>query len=287
MAVHDRSFRPYAGPLTRPARRFLVVMRYALAEAFRSRFVTLVFAGSFLLPLAGAVFLYLRHNLPALRALGIEGSHLSQVDSLFFITVMSWQSFAFGGMLALLVGPGLVSSDLVNDALPLYLSRPLSKFQYVLGKLSVLALLLSAITWCPGLLLFGLEAVLADPGWTRQHLHLPIAILVGSLVWILVLSLMALAASALTRRKVAAQSLLVGTVLGGGWVAAAVNATFGTQWGNVFNLAELIRSLLESLYRVPLRAPLPVAAPLVALPLLCGTCLLLLARRLKAKEVVR
>jgi len=287
VAVRDRSFRPYAGPTTDPARRFLVVTRYALRESFRSRLATLVFAAAFLLPLGGAVFVYLRYNLKALEALRIPASELFRVDSLFFMVLMSWQSFGFGGILALLVGPGLVSSDLANSALPLYLSRPLSKGQYIAGKLAVLALLLSAITWAPGLLLFGLQAALAGGEWTRSHLHLPVAILGGSLLWILVMSLMVLAASALTKRKVAAQSLLAGAVIGGAAVGDAINEIFRTEWGLALNLGELMRSLLEGLYRVSLEAPLPLAGPLVALPLLCGACVFLLAWRLKAKEVAR
>ena len=287
MAVHDRTFRPYAGPVTAPRWRFLVVTRYALREAFRPRLATLLFAGSFLIPIGSAVFIYLRYNLEALKALGGNVARMPLVDSLFFMSIMSWQSFAFGGMLALVIGPGLVSADLVNNALPLYLSRPLSRRQYVLGKLAALALPLSAMTWAPGLLLFGLQAALAEKGWMRAHAHLPLAIIAGSLLWILVLSLMALAASALTRRKLTAQSLLVGVVMGGAWIGTAVNGVFRTDWGDVINLGELMRSLQQGLYRVPLFSPLPVVAPLLVLPVLCGACLLILARRLKAKEVVR
>jgi ABC-2 type transport system permease protein len=233
------------------------------------------------------VFIYLRYNLEALKAIGGSLARMPAVDSFFFMSILSWQSFAFGGMLALVIGPGLVSADLVNNALPLYLSRPLSRRHYVLGKLAALALPLSAMTWAPGLLLFGLQAALAEKGWGRAHAHLPLAIIAGSLLWILVLSLMALAASALTRRKVTAQSLLVGVVMGGAWIGAAVNGVFQTDWGSVLNLGELMRSLQQGLYRVPLEAPLPVVAPLLILPVLCGACLLILARRLKAKEVVR
>src|SRR5258707_13066390 len=51
-------------------------------------------------------------------------------------------------------GPPLVSRDLRNNALPLYLCRPFTRTEDVLGKMSVLLILLSAITWIPQLLLF-------------------------------------------------------------------------------------------------------------------------------------
>jgi hypothetical protein len=65
--------------------------------------------------------------------------------------------------LAAFVGPGQVSPDLANNALSLYLARPFSRVEYVLGKMSVLAILMSLMTWMPGLLLFGLQGYLE--GW--------------------------------------------------------------------------------------------------------------------------
>ena len=42
--------------------------------------------------------------------------------------------------------------------MPLYLCRPFSRAEYVLGKMSVLVFLLSLITWVPGLILFVIQA---------------------------------------------------------------------------------------------------------------------------------
>jgi len=48
VAVYERVWRPYAGPVTPVGRRFLVVTRYALAEAFSSRLFTAFYAACFL-----------------------------------------------------------------------------------------------------------------------------------------------------------------------------------------------------------------------------------------------
>ena len=49
--------------------------------------------------------------------------------------------------LALLVGPQQVSRDLANNGLPLYLCRPFTRSEYVVGKMSIVVILLSTITW--------------------------------------------------------------------------------------------------------------------------------------------
>ena len=61
-----------------------------------------------------------------------------------------------------------MSPDLRNNGLPLYLSRPFSRTEYVLGKMSVLLILLSAITWVPGLLLFLFQALPRRRGLDRR-----------------------------------------------------------------------------------------------------------------------
>jgi len=65
----------------------------------------------------------------------------------------------------------------------------------VLGKLSVLALLLSGVTWIPCLFLFGLQAGLARNG-CYAHVWMVVPIVVCSAIWILMLSLLSLAVSA-------------------------------------------------------------------------------------------
>lgn len=287
MAVLDRSYKPYTGPRTPPTSRWAVVARDALSDVFASRFTTLVFTAAFVPPLGGAGIVYLRYNVAALEKLQIDPTQFVKIDTLFFMTILSWQSFVFGSLLALLVGPILLSKDLVNGALPLLLSRPLTKTQYVAGKFAVLAALLSVVTWVPGMILWALQAGFAGLDWVRLNWRIPIAILAGSAIWIAVLTLLALSASALAKRRVVAQALMFGTILGGAWAAGAIFLVFRTTWGNVLNLPELMRTLLFGLYDLPADQTLPPLAPWIVLPAWCALFLLVLSRRLKAKEVVR
>ena len=48
-------------------------------------------------------------------------------------------------LLVLITGPRLVSQDLRYNAIPLYLSRPLRRIDYFLGKLGVIAFFLAAV----------------------------------------------------------------------------------------------------------------------------------------------
>src|SRR6185295_18341523 len=123
-----------------------------------------------------SILIYLHYNLEALGVMKLQASQLLAIDAAFFESLMGYQVFFLGFLVALLAGPGLVSADLANNALPLYLSRPFSRTQYVLGKGAVLVLLLSAITWVPGLLLFLFQGSLAGSAWLGANLRIGLAI---------------------------------------------------------------------------------------------------------------
>ena len=61
--------------------------------------------------------------------------------------------------------PELVISDRRYQVLPLYFSRPLTRWSYALARLTVIVGMLSVVTWIPGLLLFGLQVGLAGGWW--------------------------------------------------------------------------------------------------------------------------
>src|ERR1700690_448662 len=194
MAVYKQTYRAYDGPLTPAWSRFLILPRYAFEEMRRSRFFTMFFLVTMLAPLIFGLIVYAEHNLSVLKMIGGRGD-LIAVDAHFFLNLLGWQSMmAF--FLAAFVGPGQISPDLANNALPLYLARPFSRAEYVLGKMSVLLIRMSVMTWIPGLLSFILQAALEGNGWVGPDLRIAAAIFLGSWIWILLLSLLALALSA-------------------------------------------------------------------------------------------
>lgn len=286
MAVFERRPRPWTGPITPPRRRFLVVARYARREVFRSRITTALFALA-LVPCVAAVFyIYLRYNLPALAELEIALDQLVPVDERFFYYGLHCQAF-FAFLLTVLIGPGLVSPDLANNALPLYLARPLSRPQYVLGKVAVLVAVLSAVTWLPLLALALLEASLAEGAWLIEHVRVPLAVVVGSALWIAVLSLLAVTLSAWVRWKTLAAALVVAVFFVSRALATVVNQTFDTAWSDLVSPVDLVHAIWEWLFFGTTRDTAPVAAAWVGLAAFAGLCLLALDRKLRAYEVVR
>jgi ABC-2 type transport system permease protein len=153
MAVYEQTYKRYAGTLTPEWSRFLIIPRHAYRAVFNSKLFTAFYVVCFLPLLVETILIYLHHNVTALALMQVNVRELIPIDAFFFQTFINIQGgFAF--FVALLVGPPLVSRDLRNNALPLYLCRPFSRTEYVLGKMSVILILLSVVTWVPQLLLF-------------------------------------------------------------------------------------------------------------------------------------
>ncbi len=295
MPVYDRRYRGWEGERRSPRRSLLVLTRYGLAEAFSSRLTLVLFVASCLPFVAFAVAIYVANNLDVLTSIQVSdpGPLIESLSGkLFFWFLLVQSGFAF--ILASFAGPALVGPDLAHGAMPLYLSRPVGRSEYVLGKLLVLLTLLSAVTWVPGMLLILIEGSLAPAGWFASHLRLAFAMFAGAWIWILLLGVLALAISAWIRWRPLATGALfvlffVGTAFG-----TAVNVTLETKWGKLLILGEPVKSIWNALFgSAPFasrnweQSLLPVGAAWLDLGLVLALAVWVLHRRIRAFEVVR
>jgi|SRR5687767_3202149 len=303
MAVYDHSYKNYAGRLTPEWSRFLVIPRHAFRDVFKSKLFTAFFAICFIPLLVEAILIYLHHNVSALAIMRINAREIIPIDASFFQTFVNLQGgFAF--FVTLLVGPPLVSRDLRNNALPLYLCRPFSRTEYVAGKMAVVLILLSAITWVPQLLMFLFQSYLQGGRWFIDNLWIAVAIFIASVVWILLLALLSQAISALVKWRVIASATLLGLFFIPSVFGEVVNVLFRTRWGNLISLGALTRNISAGLFgtfepaatvitgmdgevisRVLLSEP-PLWASWAALFVVCAICLAILSAKVKAYEVV-
>ena len=293
MAVYKRRYNPYSGTLTPQWSRFFVLTRYAFAELFKSRFFVILLILSLVPILFFAGYIFVANNKTVQLLMQMRSAGLFSVENEYFIMVMIAQTQA-AFLLNCWVGPVLIAGDLTNGALPLFLSRPFSRADYVLGKLAVLGLLLSAVTWIPGLLLFSLQAGLARNGWIWSHIWMVVPIIFCSAIWILMLSLISLAVSASVKLRIVATGVIFISFFVPAGIGEMYNSIMGTYWGRLLNFTEMFRLILAKGFRErtgllgPLsRNEIPVPAAWGVLILVCVLSLVILNARLKAREVVR
>lgn len=303
MAVYEHKYKQYSGEVTPRWSRFLIIPRHSYRNIFQSKLFIAAFVACFIYPLLASILIYLHHNAEALAVLEVAVRRLVPIDTEFFLTLVVWQGMA-AFFITLLIGPPLVSRDVTNNGLPLYFCRPFSRAEYVLGKMSVLLILLSLITWIPILLLFLFQSYLEGWSWFTQNIRIAGATFVGSWIWILLLALLSLAISSWVKWRIAASAALIGIFFIPSAFAEAINAIFVTRMGNIISLPVLIKSAWSGLFGmfvrqsgrmrsfnrgqrifVDLFEP-PLWASWMVLLAICAFCLWLLYRKVRAYEVV-
>lgn len=286
MAVYEQTYRRYVGPRTSRRLRLLVIPRYAYQRLSGSKILWALLVAAALVTLGTAVLIYLKHNVRALAALNLEVGGLLPINAEFFAVYLGIQ-LGIGFLLVLVAGPALVSMDLANAALPLYLARPLARWEYVLGKLAVLAVLLSIPTWGFGLGLWLLQAVLEGGAWAAGNLRIAGALFAGSWIWILVLSLLTLALSALIRWPLAVRGVLLVVFLVLPGFGLALAQVIQSSWGHMLNLGASLSVVQAALFGTEPPVGPPLAGAVIALTAVLAGSIGLLAAKLRAYEVIR
>jgi ABC-2 type transport system permease protein len=189
--------------------------------------------------------------------------------------------------LTVYVGSGLIADDIRANALQLYLSRPITRTQYVAGKAAILMAALAAVTFVPAMLLFLLVPAFAgSTAFLRENLLLIPAISAYAVIQITLSAFLILALSSLSKSRWFVSILYAG-------LAFFTHAVFGVLGaaleGSAFSWVSIfanVRQVGDVLFRMPPRHdthPLISATVIVSIVLASA---LVLRRRIRAIEVV-
>ncbi len=290
MSVYKHIYRAYEGKVTPVWARVFVLARYGFAEAWSSKITAGLFTLCLLPPIVFLIGIYLANNPIARALIGGRGPQGLPIDARFFLVLLEVQSW-FALALTSWIAPRLITFDLADNALPILLSHPISRFGYVLGKLIALFASLSVVTWAPCLLLFAYQSYSSTLPWAAANLQIAAGLLAGTLIWIAFLSILSLAVSSWVKWRVAATGAIFAAVFVPAGVGGIVTGVLRTRWGFLLNIPFMMTSLWQRLLGAPETARaifyLPTAAIATMLFLACFICAAMLNARIRAREVVR
>jgi ABC-2 type transport system permease protein len=280
MPIYDQSYRRYEARAPLRRLRFWPITREALRMILLRRAFLGLLAVSFIPFLVRVGQIYVVTRFP-------EAGRVLPVDGRLFGDFLS-QQLVFTLLLSVFGGAGLVANDLRTGAIVVYLSRPLTRRDYVLGKLSVLLALNLAITLVPALVLYLVALALAPEQFLVWRLAwIGPAVVVQSLAIAFSISLLALAFSALSRSARVAGLGFVGVLIGLEIVRGISYAVYRRSESSLLSVQADLRALGAALFGTLERGPVPDwrLAALVLL-LVAGSCLWVLRRRVRAVEIV-
>lgn len=205
MPIYDQSYRPYRGALSSHAMRWWTITRSGLQQLLMKRVFLILLTITFFPAVVFGFQIWFTHQFP--------GQELITVDGGFFRLLMEIQLIWFF-LLGIYPGTGLISNDLRWNAIQLYLSKPLRKLDYVVGKLAIICILLLGVTLIPGLLLFALElGFSSDFSFLTTYWWVPFSIAAFSIVASFSWGMIVLALSSLTKSSRFAGVMLFALIL--------------------------------------------------------------------------
>jgi ABC-2 type transport system permease protein len=277
--IHDQGYRRYGGEKARTGTGWMVIARAGIRAMFAKR----AFLGLLLISwfpfFVRAVQIYVAANFPqagelvAVKAETFRQFLAQQQTFVFFITVY--------------VGAGLIANDRRANALQIYLSKPLTRAEYVFGKLSILMAFLALVTWLPAIVLLVVQIAFAGNfTFFLNNVFLFPAITVFSFVNILVASATMLALSSLSKSSryvailYAAVLFFTQAIYG---VLYAVTRSSSFSWMSV---PAVLTQVGDAIFRQRSQYDTPLPVALLMIVLLVGVSGVILERRVRGVEVV-
>ena len=281
MPIHDQGYRRYGGLKARTGTGWTVIARAGIRTMVTKRAFLGLLLVSWFPFFVRAVQFYAAANLTTVP----QASLLAPSADTFRQFLEQQQTFVF--FVTVYVGAGLIANDRRANALQIYLSKPLTRTEYVFGKLVILMSFLALVTWLPAIVLLIVQIVFAGNfTFFRNNVFLFPAITVFAFIEVVLASSTMLALSSLSKSSryvailYAAVIFFTQAVYG---VIYAVTRSTAFSW---LSFSANLAQIGDVIFRQPLKYETPWPVSLLMIVALVGLSGVILERRVRGIEVV-
>ncbi|HEU5258224.1 MAG TPA: ABC transporter permease subunit [Vicinamibacterales bacterium] len=276
MPIHDQGYRRYAGARLLRARSWSVIARAGIIARLRERRFLALLLVAWLLFVVRAVQIYFGTTFA-------RAAFFAPSEETFHGFLTQQRLFVF--FITIYAGAGLIASDRQANALQLYLSKPITRHDYIVGKLATLAAFLIAVTWVPAMMLLMLQVLFSGSlEFVSTHPRLVPAITITAALQVALASMMMLALSSLSRsRRFAAMLYALVTIFAGTIERVLQTATGAAGWV-LLSPQNTLLVITDALFGI--EPEIPVTIALIAIVTLMAVCVAVLERRVRAVDVV-
>lgn len=277
MPIHDQGYRRYGGDKAR-GRAWLVIVATGVRAMLGNRRWIVLMVASWIQFLVRAVQFYLAANFS-------QAGMLNPTAATFRDFFDKQDIFVF--IMTVTLGSSLIAQDRRANALQIYLSKPLTRAEYIFGKLGILVTFLLLITWVPAILLLVVEVVFAGNfTFLRANAYLFPAITVFALVEVVMVSTSMLALSSLSTNSRFVGILYTALIFFSNALYGVLRAVTGSTMVSWISFGNNLAQIGDLIFRLPLRYQTPWPIALVMIIVLVGVSGLILERRVRGVEIV-
>ena len=277
MPIHDQGYKRYGGGRAR-GRAWLVMFRAGFTGMFGNRRWIVLMIASWIQFIVRAVQFYIAANFQ-------QAAMVAPTAATFRDFFDKQDLFVF--LVTVTLGAVSIAEDRRANALQIYLSKPLTRLEYIFGKLSVLMAFLLLITWLPAMLLLIVEILFAGNfTFLVNNAYLVPAITVYSLVEVLMVSICILALSSLSTNSRFVGILYTALIFFSDALYGVMRAVTGSTSVSWIAFGNNLAQVGDVIFRVPLRYETPWVVSLAVVLTLIGVSALILERRIRGVEIV-
>lgn len=278
MPIHDQGYRRYEGKRVPVGRAWWTMARMHLVSAFRRRwFLMMLFAGwiqFFVLALIIVAPVFF----PQLSGV------TSTTPQTFRDFLTRQQFFVF--IITIVLG-GLIADDRRANALQLYLSKPLTRVEYIVGKAAPLLILILGVTLLPALCLLVVQIVFSGSfGFLTNNLFVLPAITLASLARALLSTFTILALSSLSKSRRFVAVMYAGLIFFTSSMHQVLRSITGSRSWAAISPGNMVDVFSDWVFRVRAPQPVPVYVAVLVIVGLIAVSLWVLERRVRPVEIV-
>lgn len=278
MPIHDQGYRRYAGGRDAKGQAWLVIARAGIRNMISKRLFLGLLLFSYGPFLVRSVLLYVSTSFS-------QAAFLAPTAQTFREYLEQQSIFVF--FITIYVGAGLIANDRRANALQIYLSKPLTRIEYVAGKAATLGVFLLAATWVPALLLLILQIMFAGSfAFAQKNAFLFPAITVYSFLQVILATLSMLALSSLSKSPRFVGIMYAGVIFFTDAVFGMLKYVVRVSGASIVSPTQSLAQLGDVIFRVPPRHETPVILSLSLIVVMILGAVLILERRIRGVEVV-
>jgi ABC-type transport system involved in multi-copper enzyme maturation permease subunit len=276
--IHDQGYRRYQGTRAPVGHAWLVMAKAGLRTLFAKRAFIALMLLAWIPFVVRVVQLYAATNLP-------QATFLAPDVGLFRRFLEIQELFLF--FITIYAGAGLIANDRRANALQIYLARPLTRFEYILGKFAVLMSLLLFVTWIPALLLVLVQILFSGSlQFFLDHLILVPAITLLSFVQATAIAAAMLALSSLSRSSRYVGILYAGLIFFSQAIYGVLYALTRDSRLAWVSLPLDLAQLGDAIFQLPQRLDMPLWLAVTMVVAVIAVSAVILERRVRGVEIV-
>jgi ABC-type transport system involved in multi-copper enzyme maturation permease subunit len=308
--VYPQTYRHYTGAWQPRSMSWTVIAQKGIIRLWRNKGIRFILMATAVFFMISVSRLYIAANLELIEFLGITGDigpgiriddlRNTRIGNIFTINESFYYDF-FGSVylafffIALLGGSGAISSDKRSKAMMLYLSKPITSFDYIFGKAAFVLFFLYCVSLLPAMLLMFLHAFFNE-NWSYLITNIPLALKIFAYANIVAipLTIISLALSSLFKSNEASGAFFAAIYWLPDVLIQAIRGLLGRfLWGSndpelwsLLSLSNIWHQIGTSLFTDEPAFQLHWGIHLIALIVICAFFSFILYRQIRAVEVV-